>query len=268
MSSSDDKRARFDEAALQPGHVVLYSPSPGHHFLGVVAGPVRNLGDTAVVRLERMEVGYAGGVCKPAGTASVAAAAVERIKVVGALPDLYQWSQCMTDFERPAAKVGDYVLATKYADGDPCDQFSVGWVSAEGPHDRMIVVDEEGQPFRANGFRRVEPITDAEGRALVELSDTIGDVPGPSVWFHLAQIRRRLASPVELRHVEPRQIPGSVIAEASTVAEAAFACPSCGVGSIMVKLEQPGRVDVLKGTGIKCDRCDKTVSVELRRSPQ
>ena len=97
--------------------------------------------------------------------------------------------------EPAAPDVGAYVLATKYRDGDPCDQFSVGWVSGYCDlNDRTLVVDDKGTQFRANGFRRVECITAAEGRALVKLSDEIGDKPGQSLWWHLAQIRNRIAA--------------------------------------------------------------------------
>jgi len=85
-------------------------------------------------------------------------------------------------------EVGDYVLATKFADGDPCDHFCVGFVS-EFYRDRCIVVDSEGSEFRRNGFRRAETITREEGRQLVGMMPEIGDVRGPSLWWHLAKIR-------------------------------------------------------------------------------
>jgi hypothetical protein len=91
-------------------------------------------------------------------------------------------------------KPGDYVLATKYNDGDPCDHFCVGFI-ADPPMlpklggDRFNVADADGNLFRGNGFRRCEVITAEEGAALVALFPSIGGKPGPSVWDHLARIR-------------------------------------------------------------------------------
>ena len=89
------------------------------------------------------------------------------------------------------AKIGDYVLATKYADGDPCDHFAVGFVSGYTHHGRYLIVDNDGRNQRANGFRRAESITADEGRQLVEMMPEIGDKEGPSLWFRLARIRVR-----------------------------------------------------------------------------
>lgn len=85
--------------------------------------------------------------------------------------------------------VGDYVLATKYNDGDPCDHFYVGFVAGYTWHNRYLIVDNDGNNQRHNGFRRVERITADEGRQLVEMMPEIGDKQGPSVWWHLCQIR-------------------------------------------------------------------------------
>lgn len=90
---------------------------------------------------------------------------------------------------RYAAEVGDYVLATKYSDGDPCDHFYVGFVSGYTHHGRYLIVDNEGKNQRANGFRRVEKITHEEGAALVALMPQIGDRRGKSLWWHLGKIR-------------------------------------------------------------------------------
>lgn len=89
------------------------------------------------------------------------------------------------------AEIGDYVLATKYHDGDPCDHFAVGFVAGWTWHGRYLIVDNQGRNQRANGFRRVEKITADEGRQLVEMMPPIGDKPGPSLWVQLARIRVR-----------------------------------------------------------------------------
>jgi len=89
-------------------------------------------------------------------------------------------------------EIGDYVLATKYHDGDPCDHFFVGFisdVSCKPNGVRFMVVDSEGRSQRANGFRRAERIAGEEGRELIAMFPEIGDKRGPSLWDHLAKIR-------------------------------------------------------------------------------
>lgn len=65
-----------------------------------------------------------------------------------------------------------YVLATKYSDGDPFDQWAVGFVVGRwqaGFRDvRFDIVNSEGMLFRNNGFRRVERISARRGTWLVE----------------------------------------------------------------------------------------------------
>jgi len=47
-------------------------------------------------------------------------------------------------------KIGDYVLATKYIDGDPCDQWCIGFVSEHWPSKkRWLVRDSEGEQLPA-----------------------------------------------------------------------------------------------------------------------
>jgi hypothetical protein len=67
-------------------------------------------------------------------------------------------------------KKGDYVLATKYADGDPFDGYAVGWYDGTLAErtDRHLVVGSDGAQYRRNGFRRVERITDELGRWIVQ----------------------------------------------------------------------------------------------------
>lgn len=71
----------------------------------------------------------------------------------------------------PRLKGEDYVVATKYADGDPGDQFCVGYYKESYDHfgqARHIVVDAEGKSFRGNGFRRVARIGPRRGTWMVE----------------------------------------------------------------------------------------------------
>ena len=77
---------------------------------------------------------------------------------------------------------GDYVLATKFSDGDPCDHFYVGFFR-EMLDDRYLVEDEKGELARRGGFRRCERISQEVGNALVSIMPIIGDKPGKSVWW-------------------------------------------------------------------------------------
>lgn len=66
---------------------------------------------------------------------------------------------------------GDYVLATKYNDGDPLDGYGIGFFDsylAKGSGHRYMVVGSDGRQFRGNGFRRCERISDELGHWLVK----------------------------------------------------------------------------------------------------
>jgi hypothetical protein len=66
---------------------------------------------------------------------------------------------------------GDYVLATKYRDGDPYDGYAVGFFDGMLPKDpdaRFMVVDGEGKQYRHNGFRRCERVSVELGEWIVE----------------------------------------------------------------------------------------------------
>lgn len=64
---------------------------------------------------------------------------------------------------------GDYVVATKWSDGDPQDHWCVGYYGGElFEGERHLVVDSEGIPFRATGFRRCESIEKELGLKLIE----------------------------------------------------------------------------------------------------
>ena len=82
-------------------------------------------------------------------------------------------------------QVGDYVLATKYHDGDPGDHFCVGRLQRVEidplGKPRYFVVGSEGQQFRANGFRRAKKISLERGDWLVSHFDEI-EQSGRSVW--------------------------------------------------------------------------------------
>ena len=80
---------------------------------------------------------------------------------------------------------GDYVLATKWEDGDPHDQWCVGFFDSMLKYplkDRYHIVDENGKPFRRNGFRRAEKISETRGRFILENMERIQRV-NRSLWF-------------------------------------------------------------------------------------
>lgn len=73
-------------------------------------------------------------------------------------------------------KKGDYVLATKWSDGDPGDQWCVGFYDgtlSKVSEDRHMVVDENGKQFRGNGFRRVKKISRERGAFLLKNKEFI-----------------------------------------------------------------------------------------------
>lgn len=89
---------------------------------------------------------------------------------------------------KPISK-GDYVLATKYSDGDPQDPWAVGFYDhMEG--DRHFIVGNDGQQLRHSGFRRVGRITAQKGAWLLKNSREI-EMSGRSIWG----LARRRAKP-------------------------------------------------------------------------
>ena len=88
-------------------------------------------------------------------------------------------------------KAGDYVLATKYKDGDPRDHFCVGLFRSM-LNERYLVEDSNGVLFRAGGFRRCEKIQQTTGDILIKAFPLIGDRPGHSLWYwrrHLKDLK-------------------------------------------------------------------------------
>ena len=68
-------------------------------------------------------------------------------------------------------EIGDYVVATKWHDGDPGDQFCIGFYNGFYDHygsTRHLVVDSEGKNFRHNGFRRVAHVGSKRGTWMVK----------------------------------------------------------------------------------------------------
>ena len=82
-------------------------------------------------------------------------------------------------------KIGDYVLATKYTDGDPRDHFAVGFfkeILKYESEDRYTIIDNDGKEFRRNGFRRCEKISPKTGKTLVDNIKII-EQGCASVWY-------------------------------------------------------------------------------------
>jgi uncharacterized protein YegL len=80
-------------------------------------------------------------------------------------------------------KQGDYVLATKYGDGDPKDHWAVGFYSHfDQARERHFIMDSKGRQFRANGFRRVKKISSLRGQFILDHADLIG-VSRRSLWW-------------------------------------------------------------------------------------
>lgn len=84
---------------------------------------------------------------------------------------------------------GDYVVATKYSDGDPKDHFCVGFFKGMTRHERYDIVDDDGKLFRGNGFRRVRKIRQEVGKKLVENLQII-EQSDRSVWSWVRQFER------------------------------------------------------------------------------
>lgn len=101
----------------------------------------------------------------------------------------------MTDTQK-ALDAGTYVLATKYDDGDPFDQWCVG-IYDRFENERHYVVDPNGKQFRLNGFRRCEEISEQFGDFLIKNNERISPYISSqkvicSLWESEATIRAAL----------------------------------------------------------------------------
>lgn len=88
---------------------------------------------------------------------------------------------------------GEYVLATKFGDGDPGDHWGVGFYDrfANGRH---YVVDSAGKQIRGNGFRRVGRITVDVGRWFLSAGRSLEASPPGTVnlWTMLTERAHRI----------------------------------------------------------------------------
>lgn len=90
---------------------------------------------------------------------------------------------------------GDYVLATKFSDGDPLDNWAVGFFSHMTDHSkpRYMVIDNTGVQLRPNGFRRAEKIKPELGEWLLSHVYEIEN-SRRSVWSYKYKNRYTLSS--------------------------------------------------------------------------
>jgi len=86
-------------------------------------------------------------------------------------------------------KKGDYVIATKYEDGDPKDHFAVGFFDSMTWHNRYNIVTSEGELFRGNGFRKAKKISQEIGTKIIANFKDI-EQSDKSVWSWVRQFER------------------------------------------------------------------------------
>lgn len=84
---------------------------------------------------------------------------------------------------------GDYVLATKYHDGDPHDHWFVGFFRDITWHGRYNIIDNNGNMPRGNGFRKARRISSSTGRFLIKNMNVIqaNDI---SLWWWMRYARK------------------------------------------------------------------------------
>lgn len=86
--------------------------------------------------------------------------------------------------------IGDYVLATKYSDGDPQDHWAVGFYDGiTSPHydqPRFSIVGNDGAQFRGNGFRRMKKISAKRSKWLLDNKCLI-ETSNRSLWWWVRQ---------------------------------------------------------------------------------
>ena len=78
-------------------------------------------------------------------------------------------------------KQGELVLASKYKDGDPKDEWCIGYYD-RFDRGRHMVVDVTGNQVRLNGFRRAGRITPKMAAWLIEHADVLETAPGITLW--------------------------------------------------------------------------------------
>lgn len=91
--------------------------------------------------------------------------------------------------EKPLYK-GDYVVATKYNDGDPMDPHCVGFFDEMTPWGKFRVVDSKGTQYYFGGFKKCERITAKTGAILCQLFKVVSDQRGNSIWYWRRNLKK------------------------------------------------------------------------------
>ncbi len=82
---------------------------------------------------------------------------------------------------------GDYVLATKWGDGEAWDHWAVGYFTGMSG-ERYLIRDAQGNNLRANGFRRAAIITPEIGAYLLENAKELEQI-GTNLWTLLEKLQ-------------------------------------------------------------------------------
>ena len=89
-------------------------------------------------------------------------------------------------------KKGDYVLATKWIDGDPQDQWGVGFYRETFSNDittRHTIDDSQERSLRSNGFRQIQRISPELGKWLLDNKSDI-EIGGKSLWDIVSNFKK------------------------------------------------------------------------------
>jgi hypothetical protein len=89
-------------------------------------------------------------------------------------------------------EIGDYVLATKWHDGDPHDHWAVGFYDGKVKGNRYLVIDNNGDQFRRIGFRRIKKISANRGNWLVKHTDDIQSGSHSLWWWVRAKMGKEV----------------------------------------------------------------------------
>jgi len=65
-------------------------------------------------------------------------------------------------------EIGDYVVATKYTDGDPHDPWAIGFYQGTNDRGRCIVHDSDGKSIYSSGYSRIKKISGEKGKWLLD----------------------------------------------------------------------------------------------------
>lgn len=88
-------------------------------------------------------------------------------------------------------KIGDYVLATKWPDGDPRDPFAVSFFTGTFNNRYLVEWDDPTRGKCNLVARRIAKITQEEGDYIVSIIPDITDKQGDSLWKILKNFRQR-----------------------------------------------------------------------------